>query len=67
MYLPLKRDKHAALESLFACLDEVKTFFSHFFFFLNESKTEVIVFGPSESSGSKYRSGLPCSFYFFLY
>ncbi len=28
IYLPLKRNKHAALESLFACLDEVKTWFS---------------------------------------
>ncbi len=49
IYLPLKQNKHAALESLFACLDEVKTWFSNFFLFLNESKTEVIVFGPSEN------------------
>ncbi len=53
IYLPLKRNKHAALESLFACLDEVKTWFSLNFLFLNESKTEVIVFGPSENAGSR--------------
>ncbi len=53
MYLPIKRNKHAALESLFACLDEVKTWLSQFFLFLNESKTEVIVFEPSENSGSR--------------
>ncbi len=53
IYLPLKLNKHAALESLFACLDEVKTWFSQFFLFLNESKTEVIDFGPSENSGSR--------------
>ncbi len=53
IYLPLKRNKHAALESLFACLDEVKTWFSQIFLFVNESKTEVIVFGPSENSGSR--------------
>lgn len=33
MYLPLKQNKHAALESLFACLDEVKTRFSQKFYF----------------------------------
>ncbi len=53
IYLPLKRDKHAALESLFACLDEVKTWCSQFFLFLNESKTEFIVFGPSENPRSR--------------
>ncbi len=53
IYLPLKRNKHAALESLFACLDEVKTWFSQIFLFVNESKTEVIVFVPSENSGSR--------------
>ncbi len=30
----------------------MKTWFSHNFLFLNESKTEVIDFGPSENSGS---------------
>ncbi len=53
IYLPIKRNKHAALESLFACLDEVKTWLSQNCLFLNESKTEVIVFGPSENSGSR--------------
>ncbi len=53
IYLPIKRNKHAALESLFACLDEVKTWLSQIFLFLNESKTEVIVFGPSKNSGSR--------------
>ncbi len=33
IYLPLKQNKHAALESLFACLDKVKTWFSQFFYF----------------------------------
>ncbi len=50
IYLPIKQNKHAALESLFACLDEVKTWLSQFFLFLNESKTEVIAFGPSDNN-----------------
>ncbi len=31
----------------------MKTWFSLKFLFLNESKTEVIVFGPSENAGSR--------------
>ncbi len=53
MYLALKENKHAALGSLFACLDEVKTWFSQNVLFLNKLKNEVIVFGPSENSGSR--------------
>uniref|UniRef100_A0A8C1LVL1 Reverse transcriptase domain-containing protein n=1 Tax=Cyprinus carpio TaxID=7962 RepID=A0A8C1LVL1_CYPCA len=49
IYLPLKRNKDSALKSLFACLEEVKMWFSQNFLFLNESKTEVIVFGPHDN------------------
>ncbi len=53
IYLPLKRNQHVALESLFACLDEMKTCFSQKNVFLNEEKSKVIFFGPSENSGSR--------------
>ncbi len=36
------------LVSLCACLSDVKAWMSLNFFYLNESKTEIIVFGPSE-------------------
>ncbi len=37
------------MEILIACLNEVKTWMSMNFLSLNESKTELILFGPSES------------------
>lgn len=52
IYLPLKCNKDTALKSLFACLEEVKMCFSQHFLFLNESKTEVIVFGPHDNYNS---------------
>ena len=52
IYLPLKRNKDTALKSLFACLEDVKMWFSQNFLFLNESKTEVIVFGPHDNFNS---------------
>jgi len=52
IYLLVARNNQSALNSLFACLDEVKCWLSKIFLFLNADKTEVIVFGPSVSTGS---------------
>ncbi len=70
IYLPLKRNKHSALKSLFVCLDEVKTWFSQNFIFLNELKTELIVFGSRTTAKSGSKSidlDYPCYLYFILH
>ncbi len=46
LYLPLKHKN--GVDSLCACLSNVKAWMSLNFFYLNESKTEIIVFGSSE-------------------
>uniref|UniRef100_A0A669BHY4 Reverse transcriptase domain-containing protein n=1 Tax=Oreochromis niloticus TaxID=8128 RepID=A0A669BHY4_ORENI len=45
IYLPLRLDCKDSLQPLFACLSDVKTWMALNFLHLNESKTEVIVFG----------------------
>ncbi len=50
IYLPIKRDNSAAITSLLQCLEEVKSWLAQHFLFLNEDKTEVIVFGSNENS-----------------
>ena len=47
IYLPLKHNDKQGLETLLACLTDVRSWMSLNFLHLNESKTEVIVFGPS--------------------
>ncbi len=49
IYLPIKRNDSSAIQSLFACLDEVKHWLASNLLTLNDSKTEVIVFGPSDN------------------
>lgn len=44
IYLPLKRDK-LALKPILDCLDELKLWLASNFLSLNESKTEMILFG----------------------
>ncbi len=48
--LPLKRNNSTAITSLLQCLEEVKSWLAQNFLFLNEDKTEVIVFSPNENS-----------------
>ncbi len=48
IYLPVTTEKKHVLNSLSACLDDVKSWLSKKCFFLNSDKSEVIVFGPSE-------------------
>ncbi len=48
--LPIKRDNSAMITSLLQCLEEVKSWLAQNFLFLNEDKTEVIVFGSNENS-----------------
>ncbi len=50
IYLPIKRNSSTAITSLLQCLEEVKSWLVQTFLFLNEDKTEVIVFGPNENS-----------------
>ncbi len=50
IYLPIKRNNSTAITSLLQCLEEVKSWLAQNFLFLNEDKTEVIVFGPNENS-----------------
>ncbi len=49
MYLPLRKQDKRKVTSLLNCLHEVKLWMSANFLNLNESKTEVIWFGNSES------------------
>ncbi len=50
IYLPIKRNNSTAITSLLQCLEEVKSWFAQNVLFLNEDKTEVIVFGSNENS-----------------
>ncbi len=50
IYLPIKRNNSTVITSLLQCLEEVKSWLVQNFLFLNEDKTEVIVFGPNENS-----------------
>lgn len=48
LYLSLNPNSSSALGRLLACVDEVKSWISANFLSLNEAKTEIIIFGPSE-------------------
>ncbi len=48
IYLPLKQSSNSP-ETLMSCLSDVKAWLSLNFLNFNESKTEIIVFGPSDS------------------
>lgn len=50
MYVPIKRNDPSALSLFLGCLDEVKSWLEQIFLFLNEDKTEIIVFGSSVNS-----------------
>ncbi len=63
IYLPIKRDNSAAITSLLQCLEEVKLWLTQNFLFLNEDKTEVIVFGSYENS-QYIHPDLDCLFVF---
>lgn len=48
IYLLIKRNDPSPIQTLLACLDVVKCWLVRNFLTLNDSKTEVIVFGSSE-------------------
>ncbi len=48
IYLPLTKKTNVAIDTLTACLADVKSWLSKNVLFLNPDKTEVIVFSPSE-------------------
>lgn len=50
MYLSFNPNSSSALGHLLACVDEVKSWMAENFLRLDESKTGVIIFGPSEIS-----------------
>lgn len=50
IYLPIKRNEPLALSTLLRCLDNVKIWLGQNFLILNENKTEVIVFSPTNHS-----------------
>jgi len=47
IYFPLKHNDKQGLETLLACLIDVRSWMSLNFLHLNKSETEAIVFGPS--------------------
>ncbi len=50
IYLPIKRNGPSALNTLLRCLEEVKVWLAQNFLTLNEDKTEVVVFSPTDHS-----------------
>lgn len=46
LYLPIKMGENSVLQSFFTCFNEIKEWLAGNFLHLNESKTEVVVFGP---------------------
>jgi len=49
LYIPLKRDKFP-LNHLTDCLQELKTWLNKNFLHLNDDKTQIVLFGPTEKS-----------------
>lgn len=50
IYLPIKRDDKLAFKSILECLDELKLWLASNFLCLNESKSEIILFGSNDHS-----------------
>ncbi len=49
LYITYKHNDSKSIEGLLACFHEVKIWLSHNLLALNKNKTEVILFGPSDS------------------
>uniref|UniRef100_A0A3B3HT18 Reverse transcriptase domain-containing protein n=1 Tax=Oryzias latipes TaxID=8090 RepID=A0A3B3HT18_ORYLA len=50
IYIPLKQEEAYSAHQLLECLDDIKTWMSCNFLHLNQEKTEVLLFGPSDVS-----------------
>ncbi len=62
LYLPLKPTASIAVERLVECFGEIKVWMSANLLCLNESKTKLILFGPSESADtSNIELGIFCN------
>lgn len=46
LYLPLRCNDDSNTTTLFECLDEIRAWLAASFLQLNESKAEVVIFGP---------------------
>ncbi len=53
LYLSFKPGDENALAKLFVCIEELKSWLMSNFLTLNEGKTEVILFGPSDAFSFK--------------
>lgn len=53
LYLPVSPNTNCSLPTLHHCLTEVKSWMSHNVLQLNDTKTEVIVFGPNADDLNK--------------
>ena len=48
LYLPLKTNDQSNIKNLMNCLEEIKGWMAQNYLQLNESKSEVVLFGPPE-------------------
>ena len=49
IYLPLEPNNHSQLDNLKNCLTDIKSWMTHNFLQLNDSKSEILLFGPPDS------------------
>lgn len=49
LYLPLKRNDNSSVKLLLDCLADIKAWMAMNFLHFNESKTEIVIFGPSST------------------
>ncbi len=54
LYLPLRCNNDSNISTLFECLDEIRAWMASSFLQLNESKSEVVIFGPPKVSQTTF-------------
>lgn len=48
LYIPFRCKNRSAINQLTACLQELKIWLTNNFLFLNDDKTQIVLFGPTE-------------------